>query len=610
MSDSSSKLNRKQTSFKKQALSTIDTAFQMITEYQEQLVFVTDPKEQRQLEYKIQQLQKLSSPVEDCVNNLNQFTKKALRISCKAALWSLKAETGIISRWDMRLVLAQLSQFVSESKTAQRVIRATEFSLIVLAVGLVTITIDREGAKARLEKEAAQVRQATTLKEEQAKKEKEDFCNAYIAQTKSLQIAVLKEVEVTTTKEKPDTLQDSSDISRIMVTPPYDNQIYPRVVETEVFNQCRDYFDYSVKISRVDYPGEINYQAVIAPLRLGKCLGSAANPAKCLKSEQTLIAIGSPAEECGYKRGILGRLAYKIIGSVGGTPEPKVEDEPKEKTSLDPQEKCRIYELNLEGYTAYQKGLYTNAKDALGKAIELDPQYAVAHNNLGLVNLQLQLYDEAIGNFQEATKWAGNYALFWLNLGKAYYWKEQKAKLEAASKRSQIFLTEPGGTEKDFLKAEAALKRVLEINPYNIDAYIVLSVIQRERNNIAQAEKTLQNITDKYFDVIKNNDERLQTQQIFYASWGKLEVYKKNWPKAIENLQKAIAVPVAFYKEEISYYLFVSYQEYTGRQNKNEACDYWRRYDAALNETNRFRVDGLERRQLDAGRREQMLNCS
>lgn len=87
-------------------------------------------------------------------------------------------------------------------------------------------------------------------------------------------------------------------------------------------------------------------------------------------------------------------------------------------------------------------GQYERAIDAYRRAIELEPTYADAYNNLGNIYLLQKRYYEAIELFQRALRYHPSDALFHYNLGVCYELvgehKKAKAELDRARELDPI----------------------------------------------------------------------------------------------------------------------------------------------------------------------------
>jgi len=89
---------------------------------------------------------------------------------------------------------------------------------------------------------------------------------------------------------------------------------------------------------------------------------------------------------------------------------------------------CDSISINPEDYRAYSKaGLALWEKDyleeaivAYHRAIDLNPDYDIAHNNLGVIYLDgIGTPDEALTYFQNAIEINPNYTLAYFNAGRA-----------------------------------------------------------------------------------------------------------------------------------------------------------------------------------------------
>ena len=69
---------------------------------------------------------------------------------------------------------------------------------------------------------------------------------------------------------------------------------------------------------------------------------------------------------------------------------------------------------------------YQEAIESYKQAIEIDPDLALAHNNLGLAYCELGKYEEAIESHMQAIRIDPDYALAHYNLGLAYHYSNDR----------------------------------------------------------------------------------------------------------------------------------------------------------------------------------------
>lgn len=169
-----------------------------------------------------------------------------------------------------------------------------------------------------------------------------------------------------------------------------------------------------------------------------------------------------------------------------------------------------IIELNAaewfeKGYAASMSGNHTEAITAYSKAIELNPQFALAYNNRGAVYAKLGNYSQAIKDYDKAIKLspqdAGNYH----NRGNAY--------VELGNYNQAI---------KDYDKT-------IELNPRHADIYASRGVAYSRLGNYNQAIKD-------YDRAIKLNPQDAVT----YGLRGSLYDKRNNYNQAISDYNKAI----------------------------------------------------------------------
>jgi protein O-GlcNAc transferase len=93
--------------------------------------------------------------------------------------------------------------------------------------------------------------------------------------------------------------------------------------------------------------------------------------------------------------------------------------------------------LQLLGLIAYETGEHEHALDLLEMAVTSKPDYAEAHNNMGLVLMDLNRVDEAIASYRSALEIEPN-ADVYQNLGNAL---KGKGEMQEAAKNYRESLT-------------------------------------------------------------------------------------------------------------------------------------------------------------------------
>jgi tetratricopeptide (TPR) repeat protein len=120
--------------------------------------------------------------------------------------------------------------------------------------------------------------------------------------------------------------------------------------------------------------------------------------------------------------------------------------------------------------------MINNAEIHYKKAIKLNDNYSEAHNNLGVLYLNMERYDDAINEFNSALK-NMSYSTperAYVNMGWAYYKK------------------------KNYKDAELNLKRAIQSAPDFFIAHYNLGLLYRDRGNYKEAIKEFK-LAIKYF---------------------------------------------------------------------------------------------------------------
>jgi arylsulfatase A-like enzyme/Tfp pilus assembly protein PilF len=145
---------------------------------------------------------------------------------------------------------------------------------------------------------------------------------------------------------------------------------------------------------------------------------------------------------------------------------------------------------NYLGVVYYRKKEYAKALEAYQKAFDLDPKFALVHNNLGTLYLRMflekknsEMMAKAIDSFDLAIKNDPR-------LASAYNGRASAFK----------FSNQVGHALRDW-------KRALEINPDFIDAYFNLGITYLQVGNKAEALKILNQCEEKFFDRLSLRDQ-------------------------------------------------------------------------------------------------------
>jgi len=66
-------------------------------------------------------------------------------------------------------------------------------------------------------------------------------------------------------------------------------------------------------------------------------------------------------------------------------------------------------------------GKYETAVNDFNRALDMDPEYVLAHNGRGMAYLEMELYDEAVSDFETAIALDPGFSLAYFNRGEALY---------------------------------------------------------------------------------------------------------------------------------------------------------------------------------------------
>jgi tetratricopeptide (TPR) repeat protein len=149
---------------------------------------------------------------------------------------------------------------------------------------------------------------------------------------------------------------------------------------------------------------------------------------------------------------------------------------------------------------------FIEAETLYHKAIELNPEYLYAYNNLGILLNKLKRYAEAEAAFYEAIKLDPKDGAIYDNLGNllsdslryeeaegAYH---KAIELNPVSESTYYNLGLLLGEQKKYKEAEASYRKAIEINPAYVNSYNNLGLLLNAQNRHVEAEMIYRNLVE------------------------------------------------------------------------------------------------------------------
>ena len=160
-------------------------------------------------------------------------------------------------------------------------------------------------------------------------------------------------------------------------------------------------------------------------------------------------------------------------------------------------------DLLYDGNIATKERRYVEAEAAYRKAIELDPNYAAAYNNLGKVLRDQKIYTAAEAAFRKAIELNPKYAFAYYHLGTTLKLQKKYVESEAmcrnASEIDQKFeaayncLGNALWLQKKFKEAELAYREAIKINPnYTVPVYNLANMLRNLKKDWRQKTLSLE----------------------------------------------------------------------------------------------------------------------
>ena len=185
-----------------------------------------------------------------------------------------------------------------------------------------------------------------------------------------------------------------------------------------------------------------------------------------------------------------------------------------------------------------EKGKYDEAVAMYQKAIDLSPNMAVAHLNLGILLAKQKKYGKAGAKFREAIKFDPNLALAYLNWGVAL--DAEKKDDEAGAKFQKAIELNPKDASackdwgialfhnKKYDQAGAMFEKAIGLNPMDAGTYWIWGLALDEHEKYDEAGAKFQKVIELH---PKNADA--------YRDWGIVLYHQKKYDDAEKKFAKA-----------------------------------------------------------------------
>lgn len=173
--------------------------------------------------------------------------------------------------------------------------------------------------------------------------------------------------------------------------------------------------------------------------------------------------------------------------------------------------------LNNLGLVYYERNQCDRAVEKFNLAIKYDPTYPKPINNLGAVFYKAQDYSKAIEYFENSLKIKPDYTRAFLNIGRAYYYMG------------------------DFQKSLSALQQNLKLDPYDTDGYLFTAKNYLAQSKYQSAIETL----DKAITIIPDYPKLYFALSEAYKSIGDVQKSKEAYEKFMSLFLMADSVATA-----------------------------------------------------------------
>jgi Tfp pilus assembly protein PilF len=183
-----------------------------------------------------------------------------------------------------------------------------------------------------------------------------------------------------------------------------------------------------------------------------------------------------------------------------------------------------IIHFNL-GVESYHRREISKAVQAYQKAVEIDPNYIEAYNNLGVIYQELGNFDKALQAYQKALEINPRYEKTLNNLGILFFLSER------------------------YEQSIEAFEKALAINPDNVESHINLGILFKKRGQVDRAIESYQ----KALTINPLNGETHYNIGLLYEQMGRRDLAVQHFQTFIQLSSKTHPDLVAKVQRHLNY---------------------------------------------------------
>ena len=234
----------------------------------------------------------------------------------------------------------------------------------------------------------------------------------------------------------------------------------------------------------------------------------------------------------------------------------------------------------LLGTLSAQDKKFQTAKKLLEQAIEINPNYAEAHNNLGNVFQELGRHKEAIVSYQSAININPNILTAYHSLANSFriLGKYQ----EAITFYQKVIEKDPNYIEAHnnlgnvfqalykYREAIFCYQKAIQINSDYFKAYFNLGIVFNKINKHQEAIKCFQQVIQKEPNNLSSHWLSMNTFPVIYKNFEEIGVYRKSFEENMSKINQFLDANINYSKKQVTEVLESTTNFYLHYQGRND----------------------------------------